>query len=242
MKLSVSETAGLMGVSIRTLHYYDEIGLLNPSEISDAGYRFYDDKAIDKLQQILFYRELEFSLKDISDILSNPQYDKRLALKSHRELLLLKKKHIEELLELVDETLGGNTMKKPVSSREIEEAKLKYSAEAAEKWGKTDAYAESQKRHASYSTEKEIEIAQEAEAIFEEFAKHMDKEPSAPEVQELVKRWQEHISKHHYPCSDEMLSCLGQMYTADERFTQNLDRFGDGNAKFMSEAIAFYCK
>lgn len=242
MKLSVSETAKLMEISVRTLHYYDEISLLSPSEISESGYRYYRDEAIDRLQQILFYRELEFSLKDIGDILSNPDYDKRRALKNHRELLVLKRKHIDELIELVDDTLGGNTMKKPITADEIEEAKRKYSAETAEKWGKTDAYAKSSERHSSYSSDKEIRIAEEADSIFAEFAENMDKEPSSPEIQALVKKWRDHISKYHYPCSKKILAGLGKMYVCDERFTETLDRFADGNAKFMSDAIEFYCK
>jgi DNA-binding transcriptional MerR regulator len=243
MKLSISETAKLLGVSVRTLHYYDEIGLLAPSETTDAGYRFYGEEAIAKLQQILFFRELEFSLKDIADMLSRPDYDKTPALEKRRELLLLQRQHIDTLLALVDETMGGNTMnQKKTTAADIRAAKEKYAAETAERWGKTDAYKESQERHAAYSENDEVAIAEDANAIFAAFAANMDKAPDAPEVQALVKRWQDHITKYHYTCSKEILSCLGQMYVADARFTENLNRFGDGNAQFMSDAIAVYCK
>lgn len=243
MKLSISETANLTGVSVRTLRYYDEIGLLKPAEISVSGYRYYDGNAIEQLWQILFYRELGFPLKEISQMLSDPDYDKAAALRNQRELLILKKRQIDSLLELMDKTIGDEAMKKVrTTAKDIEIAKAKYSAEAAEKWGKTDAYVESRKRHTSYSSEQELNIAHEADDIFAAFAGYMDADPADGKVQSLVKAWQDHITAHHYPCSKDILACLGQMYVADERFTENIDRFGDGTARFISEAIAIYCK
>lgn len=243
MKRSISETAGIFGISVRTLHYYDEIGLLKPAKISDAGYRYYDDSAIERLQQILFYRELEFSLKEIADILSRPDYDKTDALEKQRQLLLLKRRHLDELISLVEDTLGGVQMKdQPMTADKIEAVKKQYAAEVKERWGHTEAYAESEAKHASYSSEKEQAIAEEAEQIFTAFAKRRDFCPSDPEIQELVKKWQAHITKYHYQCSDEILAGLGQMYVADARFLANIDRYGDGTAQLISEAIAFYCK
>ena len=240
MRLSVSETARLMGVSVRTLHYYDQIGLLKPSELTEAGYRYDGKEALATLQQILFFRELEFPLKDIADILSRPDYDKQLAIRRHRELLLLKRQQLDALIELADESLGGKPMKNNVTTPDAEELKARYAAEAAERWGKTEAYKESQKRHAAYSGAQEDAIAEEADEIFAAFAKAMDKDPSDPAVQALVKRWQAHITAYHYPCTKEILAGLGQMYSCDERFSENLDRFADGNAAFISKAIAFY--
>lgn len=242
MNRSVGETAKLLGVSIRTLRYYDEIDLVKPSELSEAGYRYYNDKAIADLEQILFFRELQFSLKDIADMMRRDDYDKSVALARHRELLLLKRRHIDALIDLVDETLKGDNMgKKKVTAADIETAKKNYAAEAAEKWGKTEAYAESQKLHAGYDTDKEVAIAQEANDIFAHFASLMDCDVESEEVQALVADWQAHITKYHYNCTKEILSCLADMYVADERFSENLDSFGDGNAKFMTAAIKYYC-
>ena len=244
MKRSVSETAKLLGISVRTLHYYDAIGLCRPSEVSDAGYRYYDRDAIARLEQILFFRELEFPLSDIADLLARPDYDKTAALEKRRALLSLQREHIDTLLALVDETIGGDQpmkQNKQTTAADIEAAKKQYSAEVAERWGKTDAYRESETRHAAYTTEKEVAIAEDANAIFAAFAAAMDQAPDAPAVQALVKRWQDHITKFHYNCTKEILSGLGQMYVADPRFTESLDAFGDGTARFMSEAIACYC-
>jgi DNA-binding transcriptional MerR regulator len=195
------------------------------------------------LQQILFYRELEFSLKEIAVILSRPDYDKTDALEKQRQLLLLKRRHLDELISLVEDTLGGVKMKdQPMTAAEIEAVKKQYAAEAKERWGNTEAYAESQEKHASYSEKQELTIAEKADHIFTAFAARRDSDPSDPEVQKLVQKWQDHITKYHYQCTDDILVGLGQMYVADERFQGNIDRYGDGTAQLISEAIAFYCK
>lgn len=245
MKLSVGETTKLLGISARTLHYYDEIGLVKPSETTEAGYRYYDSEALSKLQQVLFYRELEFSLKEIAVFFNNPQYDKFQALKSQRELLVLKQQHIDELISLIDDTMGGkHYMKNKTSTtaNDITEAKNKYAEEARERWGETKEYKESIEKQAHY-TEKDIEIISvEADKIFSEFGANVGKSPDNSEIQVLVLKWQQHISKYYYECSNQMLSCLGEMYVNDERFKKNIDRFGDGTAQLMSDAIKVYCE
>ncbi|MGE4484752.1 MAG: MerR family transcriptional regulator [Oscillospiraceae bacterium] len=242
MKLSVGETAKLFDISVRTLHYYDEIGLLPPSELSDSGYRFYADGELEKLQQILFYRELGFPLSEIKTAMSRPDYDRTKALQNRRELLLLKRAHIDAMLRLVEETIGGKKMEKPkITTADFDSAKAKYAAEAKERWGMTDAYRESGKKHAAYDAAKEAEIAEKAGEIFTAFAESMDKAPADMIVQELVARWQAHITEYHYKCTKEILASLGEMYAADERFISNIDRYGDGTAKFMSEAIREFC-
>lgn len=243
MHLSISETANLFGISVRTLHYYDEIGILKPAKVSEAGYRYYDDSAIERLQQILFYRELEFSLKEIAAMLSRPDYDKTDALQKHRALLLLKRRHLDELISLVEHTLGGVDMKKQkTTAADIDAMKKQYADEVKQRWGGTAAYKESQEKYASYGeTEKEA-MADAAAEIFSAFAGFRDYDPAAPEVQRLVEKWQEHISRYHYRCSDEILAGLGQMYVADERFRANIDRYGEGTAQLISDAIAVYCE
>lgn len=243
MKLSVSETSKLMGVSVRTLHYYDEIGLLKPSEKSDAGYRYYDEKSLAVLQQILFYRELEIPLKKIIHILSQPDHNQKKALTSHRELLLIKRRHIEDLLRLVDETLGGNENmnKGKFTFADYEETKEKYAAETKARWGHTEAYKVSEEKNISRTPDETATVMNEAGGIFEEFASLRHGSPGDPKVQALVRRWQDFITANHYSCSDEILAGLGEMYVADSRFTENIDRYGDGTARFMYEAIKAYC-
>ncbi len=242
MHLSISETANLFGISVRTLRYYDEIGILKPARVSAAGYRYYDDMAIERLQQIIFYRELEFSLKEIATMLCRPDYDKTDALQKHRALLLLKRRHLDELISLVEDTLGGVEMKEQkITAADIDAVKKQYAAEAAQRWGKTAAYKESQEKYASYGKAEKVAMAEEAGEIFSAFAGYRDVDPADRNVQALVKKWQDHITKYHYACTKEILAGLGQMYTADERFTKSIDAYGDGTAQLISEAIAVYC-
>ncbi len=243
MKLSISKTACLMNVSVRTLHYYDEIGILKPAEISMAGYRFYGDDEINRLQQIIFYRELEFSLSDIAKILSAPNYNPQEALQKHRELLLLKREHLDGLIELLDETIGGKIMsKKKTTLQEIKQTKEKYADEVFQKWGNTDEYKQSEEKYSKMSDSELEGLAKSQDEIFSAFANCVGKPAESNEVQNIVKLWQNHITKNYYKCSNEILAGLGEMYVADERFTKNLDKYGDGTAKLMSDAIKIYCQ
>ncbi len=246
MNLKVNEVAKLTGVTVRTLHYYDEIGLLHPGNESESGYRLYDENNLEVLQQILFFRELDFPLNEIKEIINNPYFNKSEALHKHRELLMKKRKRLDRLIKLTDQIMEGeNKMSfKEFDMKEIEETKEKYGKEAKERWGKTDAYAESERRTASYGKEEWAVIDKEVKEIFAAFADLADKNksPDCTQAQETVKRWQDCITNNFYPCSNEILQSLGSMYIADERFTNNLDKFGEGTAEFMAKAIEFYCK
>lgn len=245
MKKSISEMAKLSGVSVRTLHYYDEIGLLAPSEvISETGYRYYDDNSLEKLQQILFYRELDFPLKEIAQIMNASDYNKEEALTRQRELLKLKRKRLDKLIGLLDANLKGDTTMSfnEFDTTEIDEAKAKYAEEVKERWGNTDAYAQSQKKTAHYTKEDWDRINGEREALQKQFAACIGEDPASDKVQELVRLWQKHITDYYYDCTKEILAGLGQMYVLDERFTKNTDKFGEGTAKFMNEAFGVYCK
>lgn len=239
MRLSVSEAAKRAGVSVRTLHYYDEIGLLKPSETTQAGYRFYDEMAMASLQQILFYRELDVPLEQIGRILNAPDHDRTEALQKHRTLLLMKRRRLDDMLRLVDETIGGIAMyderPKPTQA-DWEAVKEQYAQEAAERWGNTEAFLESREKHAKYTPGQEAQINAEMEEIFQAFGRC--NHPEGPEGQALVKRWQAHITQHHYDCTDGILACLGQMYANDPRFQENLEKYGPGTARKMSDAIA----
>ena len=227
--MTVNEVSKLTGVSIRTLQYYDKIGLLHPAKYTEAGYRLYDDAALETLQQILLFRELEFPLKEIKEIISSPDFDRSKALGQQIELLRLKKEHIENLIELAKgiKLLGVRNLKfDAFDTRKIDE----YAAQAKASWGQTPAY-------------KEYEEKQGMIDIFAEFGAIRESDPESGEAQALVKKLQEYITEHMYTCTNEILSELGKMYAGGGDFTKNIDSFGgEGTAEFASKAIEFYCR
>ena len=238
--MQIKEFAEFTGVSVRTLHYYDEIGLLTPAFVDrSTGYRFYDENSVLRMQEILFYRELDFSLKSIGEILSSPNYDKAKALNEQKHLLTLKKERLERLISAIDGAVKGENVMNAFDSSEFE----KYKAEAKEKWGKTGAYKEHAERTRNYSKQKWNELAEGMDHIMAEFAVCMREveAPDSAEAQNLVKTLQNHISENYYHCTDEILEGLGRMYVADERFKNNIDKHADGTAAFICEAIEVYC-
>ena len=238
--MQIKEFAEITGVSVRTLHYYDEIGLLTPAFVDKAtGYRFYDGNSLLRMQEILFYRELDFSLKSIGEILSSPNYDKNKALKEQKHLLTLKKERLERFISAIDGAVKGDNVMTAFDNSEFE----KYKAEAKEKWGKTDAYKEHAQRTGNYSEQKWNDLAEGMDRIMAEFALCMrkDESPDSVEAQNLVKMLQDHISENYYLCTNQILAGLGQMYVADERFKSNIDKHADGTAEFICEAISVYC-
>lgn len=243
MKLTIGQTAKRAGISVRTLHYYDEIGLLHPQEKSESGYRYYNRESLMRLQQILFFRELGFPLGEIAQMLSQPNYDPTDALKRQRRLLELKRERLDKLIAHVEEILqGGHEMDfQAFDMAKIEQEKEEYRKEAQERFGDTEPYRESKRRTAGYKQEDWARIEKESEEIFAAFAAARGVSPDSAKVQSLVERWQRHITENFYPCTREILSGLGQMYRQDERFTKNIDKFGAGTAQLMSRAIELYC-
>lgn len=242
--MKVSEVAKLTGVTVRTLHYYDEIGLLKPSKVTEAGYRLYSNADLEILQQILFFRELDFSLSDIREIMLNPTYSRETALQNHRELLLQKRKHIDGLISLVDKTLkGDNDMSfKQFDTTEIKNARKEYATEAKQRWGKSDAYTEYEEKVSAYDDPQWKLLNGEGSYILREFGENRHLDPASKEAQALAKKWQEFITANFYNCTKAILSCLGEMYISDDRFTQNIDRYGQGTALFMATAIEIFCQ
>ena len=242
--MKVSEVAKLTGVTVRTLRYYDQIGLLKPTRVTEAGYRLYSEADLEILQQILFFRELDFPLSDIQEILSNPAFDREAALQNHRALLLQKRSRIDGLISLVDKTLKGETDMsfKQFDASEIEKNKQKYAEEAKERWGGTDAYAEYVQKTKDYDDPQWKLLNGEGAEILRQFGEIRHLDPASRDAQALVKKWQDFITANFYTCTKPILSCLGQMYIDDERFTQNIDRHGEGTALFMATAIEIYCK
>ena len=239
---TVHEVSRQTGVSIRTLQYYDQIGLLSPSMRTEAGYRLYDDTALECLQQILLFRELEFSLDEIRTILRAPDFDREKALTQQIELLTMKKERLERIIAFAREIQqkGEPNMNfDAFDSEKIEE----YAARAKAQWGGTAAYAEYEKKAAHRSQADQQQIAAGLMNIFAEFGSIRDRAGAdSPEAAALVQKLQAYITEHYYRCTDEILAGLGTMYAADGEFRQNIDKAGgEGTAEFASRAIAAYC-
>ena len=244
MKLQIKEFAELTGVSVRTLHYYDEIGLLKPSYVDEQnGYRFYDEASLERMQKILFYRELDFPLKSIAEILASPNYDKQKALAEQKRLLTLKKDRLERLIAALEQAEKGEITMSAFDNSEYEIARQQYEDAAKQRWGGTDAYKESQAKTAGYSKDKWNDVLAGMNDVFAEFAECRNSGDSADSdmSQQLVKKLQDYITANFYHCTDDILAGLGQMYVCDERFKNNIDSHGEGIAEFASEAIKIYC-
>lgn len=240
--MTVNEVSKLTGVSIRTLQYYDKIGLLHPAKYTESGYRLYDDTALKKLQQILLFRELKFPLKDIKAIMNHPNYDRSKALEQQITLLTLKKEHLENLIDLARgiKTIGVNKMDfTAFDTKKIDE----YAAQAKASWGNTPEYHEFQAKSKDRTSKEERIISTQMMAIFTEFATMLEYDPGSGKVQAQVKKLQDFITNNFYKCSDEILYSLGSMYAGGGDFTENIDKFGGkGTAEFVFNAIKIYSK
>ncbi len=236
MKMSIKKFAELTGVSVRTLHYYDEIGLLKPEYVDEwNSYRYYGRKNLETMQEILFFRELDFDLKTIKEIILSPSYDKKSALSEQKQMLILKKERLERMINLIEK--GEKEMNFDVfSNTELEN----YKQEAKQKWGNTNAYKEYEERESN----DEKATANGLNAIIAEFAAVMKcgEKADSKKSKSLVEKLKNFITETQYTCTNEILMCLGEMYVGDERFKKNIDKFGFGTAQFMHDAIIAYCK
>ena len=239
----IGDAARRAEVSVRTLHHYDQIGLLHPSRVSDAGYRYYDERALLRLEQILFLRELDFPLEEIARMLDSPAYDAREAMRRQRTLLCMKRRRMDAIIDRLDRAIRGEgpAELEVFSMTEIEQKRAQYAEEAKARWGGTAAWQESEQRASAKGAQDWHDAQAGMDALMRAFAKVRDLSPEDERVQALVARWQAHITEHFYTCTDEILAGLGQMYMADERFRQNIDRAGEGTAACMARAIEVYC-
>ena len=239
--MTVHEVSRLAGVSIRTLQYYDRIGLLHPAGYTDAGYRLYDDTDLERLQHILLFRELEFPLKDIKAIINSPDFDRSKSLEQQIELLKLKKEHIENLMNFA---LGIKMLGvKQMDFKAFDRSKLdEYSRRAKELYGNMPEYKEMQEKTKNRTEEDDRILADRFMLFFKEAGEIKDTDPASPEAQDIVKRIQEYITENLYTCSNKILSGLGKMYSGDGEFTKNIDEYGgEGTAEFVDKAIQIYC-
>jgi MerR family transcriptional regulator, thiopeptide resistance regulator len=242
--LTVKELAKIAGVSVRTLHYYDEIGLLKPNRMSQNNYRTYDHASLLKLQQIMFFRELEFSLEQIRTLMNQPGFDLGSALSDHRKALLIRAERIKTLIHTIDSTIenmkGKNEMTKQQYFKGFsDEQQAEYEKEAAQRWD-PEMVHESNRRYKNLSQAEKDDLGARGERITLAIRDAMPKGVNAPEVQQLVGEWQKHIS-FFYDCTDEILLGLGTMYMEDERFKAFYDRIHPDLAEFFSNAIKVYC-
>ena len=208
---TVHEASQISGVSVRTLHHYDAIGLLRPTAVTEAGYRLYDDTALARLQSILLFRELAFPLKEIKRIMDDPQFDQATALEQQIRLLELQQERLSRLIGLARETMKTGVTHMDFTA--FDNSKLEQYAAAAGLM-----------------------------AQFARMGRLRTGDPAGQEAQAAVRELQEFITKHFYTCTPEILSGLGQMYTADDRFRTSIDAAGgEGTADFAGKAIAAYC-
>ncbi|MCC6643529.1 MerR family transcriptional regulator [Candidatus Peregrinibacteria bacterium] len=246
MKLyTVNQLAKLAGVSVRTLHHYDQIGLLKPKRMQTNGYRQYGEEELLQLQQILFFRELEFSLEEISRIMQAPGFDLQNALLDQRNLIELKQKRLKGLIKTIDKTLQKINSKIIMTDQDLygsfnKDELEKYSEEAKQRWGHTDAYKQSQKRVKKMGKAGLARVVKEGEKIGAEIAALMDYSADSPEVQKLIDKHYNWLRNFYEP-NLEMYRGLGQMYVDDARFKAYYEKQKPGLAEFMRQAMAAYC-
>ncbi|BDD41993.1 MerR family transcriptional regulator [Streptococcus ruminantium] len=236
---TVKQVSQFSGLTVRTLHHYDQINLLKPAFVADNGYRYYNRDSLLHLQEIMLFRELDFPLKDIRQILENTDVDRQQVLQDHIALLEFKRKRLDHIIghaRLLIEK-GGEVM----NFHAFDTSKLEsYRTEAKNRWGKTSAYTEFDQR---YDTSKDEIFVREMQVIFEAFGKMQGLECSHPDVQDQVAILQTYITDNFYTCTKKILQGLGLMYVEDERFATNIDQVGGvGTSKFVSQAIAAYCQ
>lgn len=239
---TVKEVSRLTGVSVRTLHHYDAIGLLKPARVTEAGYRLYDAAALARLQTILLFRELEFPLKEIKAMLDAADFDPIAALDDQIHLLQLRREHLDRLIAHARQLqqTGGMTMDfKAYDTKKLDA----YAAEARQRWGHTDAWRESQEKTRGKSKAELVADADGLMDIFRRLGEYRTGGPGAPEVQALIGELRQFICDHYYNCTPQILNGLGQMYAAGGDMTANIDRAGGpGTGEFARAAIELYCK
>jgi MerR family transcriptional regulator, thiopeptide resistance regulator len=240
---SVGRLADLSGVTIRTLHHYDEIGLLSPGGRSDAGYRVYEDSDLERLQRILFYRELGFTLKEISTIIDDPNTDSMGHLRRQRGLLVKRMERLSAMVDAVDYEMEARKMDIKLTPEERFEVfgdfrPEDHAEEAERRWGDTDSYKESNRRVSKYTKEDWLTLKAEAEDVQNRLAAVFESglAPDNEEAMAAAEAHRQHISRWFYECTYEIHRGLTDMYVSDERFRSNYDMQSPGLAAYIKEA------
>ncbi|MCE9579656.1 MAG: MerR family transcriptional regulator [Deltaproteobacteria bacterium] len=243
MPYTVGELAKQTGVTIRTLHHYDELGLVSPTGRSAAGYRLYDDGDVLRLQQVLFYRDLGFPLDEIAAVLDDPSFDRAAALRDQRAELASRRARVDGMIAAIDRALVSLERGAPLDDLPslfdgFDPAV--YADEALARWGQTPEFAESARRTKTYGKAEWEAIKRESDAIYRALAALMQAgaAPDDPRVRAAVEDHRDHITRWFYPCSRELHRGLGALYVNDPRFTANIDRIAPGLARYLCEAFA----
>ena len=239
---TVTEIAKQTGVSVRTLHHYDAIGLLKPTVLTESGYRLYDDAALERLYLILLFRELEFPLKDIAGILDAPDFDRNRVLQQQIELLKAKANHLQTCIHVANgiKLMGVKNLKfKNWDPKKSDE----YSAQAENLYGKTDAWKEYKEKSKNRTENQEQALGDGLMDLFAKLGTMKELPPESGEVQTWVKQLQDYISANYYRCTNQILAGLGEMYAGGGSMTENIDAAGGpGTGEFARDAIRIYCK
>jgi DNA-binding transcriptional MerR regulator len=242
---TVGAIARMAGITVRTLHHYDEVGLVVPGARTAAGYRLYGPAEVARLQEVLFFRELGFGLDEIAEIVARPDYDRASALARQRELLAARADRLHTMITAVDDAIDAEKRGTRMSDEEMLSVfgafdPAEYEEEARERWSDSEAYRDSVRRTAGYSAEDWERLGEEATEINDAFLALMAAgEPAdGAEAMAVAQRHREHISTWFYECTPEIHAGLGRMYVADPRFTANIDAAGEGLAAYLSAAIA----
>ena len=239
---TVKEVSLLTGVSVRTLHHYDAIGLLKPTRVTEAGYRLYDDEALRRLQTILLFRQLQFPLKEIREILDSPGFDPMEALTQQIHLLELQRQQLDNLISHARKIQMTGVFSMDFSTFDTTELD-QYTAEAKARWGKTKAWQEYEQKAAGQTAEQKQSTGDALMDIFARFGKIRHLSPESQEAQELVASLQDFITRHYYTCTKPILQGLGQLYIAGDSMTENIDKAGgQGTARFVHDAIEIFCR
>lgn len=239
--MTVKQVSARTGVSVRTLHHYDAVGLLHPARVTEAGYRLYDEAELERLQSILLFRELGFSLREIAAILDSPAYDQRRALRQQIELLRLKKEHLDRLIALACELETEGVRRLDFSAFDTSRID-EYAAQAKAAWGQTEAYREYEEKAKGRTRAEDVQLGSALLDIFRELGGCRGKAPESAAVQALVQKLQGFITAHYYTCTPDILRSLGEMYAAGGSMTENIDRAGGtGTAALAKAAIDVYC-
>lgn len=244
MTYTVNQLAKITGITTRTLHYYDEIGLLKPSFIAENGYRYYQEKEYLALQQILFFRELQFSLQEIITIMKSPHFDTLKALKEQKAYLEEKNKYILRSIKHIELAIsllkGGEHMGLNISLLHTDDTFEQYKEEAKQRWGHTNAYKQSEERTKHWTKDDYQRIAGEWNAFNQQLADTMDKGFDSKEFQSLIAEQYKKI-QFFYDCSYDMFRELGTMYATDPRFRKTYEQIKPGLADSMNAAIQYFC-
>lgn len=245
----IKQFADMTGVTVRMLRHYDKIGLLVPEYIHPStGYRYYGANNMHTMQQILFFKALDFSLNEIKDIINDESLDRNAILSMQKNLLNLQKDRLKKMVHFIDDLLNqgvtqmNQNMKNALDSTQFDQQKMAYAKEARQKWGQTSIYQQSQKKQAQYSPKKIKQLQLQQQSIYQNIARLMHLDASHSNVQDLIHQARIFINDHWYECSMKQFAALGQLYVDDDRFKQNIDQHGTGLAEFIKEGIDYYCR